>query len=875
MARSPSLSVFWLAACVTLLSLACADSASTSAGTSSNTPDDTSAAAPGASPSGAADTSSNTSQQAEPAVGRGFVVWESSRGGRWRIWRRDLDGSEPRALTPDEPGRAHCCAHVSPDGRHLVYLSLPQAQTDYPKNGAAGELRLLDLESGTTRELVSKARTYFEHRAVVWHDDETLVYIDADGRTVRLHLIGDGSEDQTEVLLDETRPAHGWLVDRTLSFATQGTPTFSLFDEGNIRERSNLGGCQPYFAHHRPLGVWVAGAGGPIRAIDLASRRQWPLLAKSDARLPGDRRYLYFPMPSPDGRLLAWAASSGSDQHDHTKSDYDVFVAETDPETLELLGTPWRVTYNQATDRFPDVWSEPLELGRHAGEAPFEATLTVPEDASGDDWSWALGDGREASGRTLNATWEGPGRYAIVARGRDGTELHGAVHVTHAAPPVVVEAVIQRGQDDSSPQEVRVLFDEPVDVESARASLQRGGELSPIGLRDHDRVWVLRLAKPLDQPDRLTVRGVADRAQTPNVLETSTVVVTPPRWPSRRDGLVFLWQTKGYANRVVDPATGREEPTLLEPFGRAWTDRHGAAVLRGGSYQPKQISTMRRLLDGVKSTNEISLEMTFTADRAETTRPSALFGFGTGGSRRNVTVAQEGDRLTLRLNTPSSGQGGDRPVVDLGRVRAGKPQHLVVTYTPGRLRAYLDGRQTVDTDALRSGFFHWEPRYLRLGAEGPGADGTGGWTWTGRLEGIAVWNRELPEAEAKDNHRRYAEILRERTSVTSPRVLAELVSRTRTPVLSEIAPYREAVVVFEYRVQRVLAGPVDSDVLRVVHRVLYDGKEMPIASMRKGQTVELELEPYDAQSQLDELYFRDDLPPDPSATLWWSDRIEP
>ena len=813
----------------------------------------------------------------EPAFGHGFVVWESNRGGRWRLWRRDLDGSEPRPLTPDEPGKAHCCAHVSPDGRRLTYLALPQGQEGYPQNGAAGELRLLDLgsgrsDSGESRVLAGKARTYFEHRAAVWHDDETLVYIDGDGRTVRMN-VADGA---TKLLISETRPAHGWLVDRTLSYATQGAPTFSPYSpaSGDVRERQNLGGCQPYFAHHKPLGVWVAGAGGPVRAFDLASRRQWPILGKGDERLPADRRYLYFPMPSRDGRHLAWAASRGSDQHDHETSDYDVFVAETDPETLELLGPPWRVTHHKATDRFPDVWTEPLELGRHAGEAPFEVKLAVPGGVSG-SWQWDLGDGSgrtTRAGESVTATWERPGRYAITATQAEQV-LHGAVHVAPAAPPTLVEATIRPGRD-SSPDEIHVRFDEPVNVDRAQASLQGAASLAPTGLRDGGDVWVLRLGSPLDRPARLTVRGVADHAQSPNVLAEASVVVTPALWPSRRAGLVFLWQGGVHANRVVDPRTGLDEATVLDERGRVWLDRHGAAVLRGGSLEAN-MATMERLFHGVRATNELSLEMTFTADRADTARPAALFGFGSGGRSRNLTVAQEGDRLTLRLNTPSTGRGGDRPVVDLGAVRAGKPQHLVVSYTPGTLQAFLDGEQTVDSADLRAGFFHWQLRHLRLGAEGPGEGGAGAWNWLGRLEGVAVYDRALTGDEAKENHRRYAEVLRKRQMQTLPRVLVEMVSRSRTPGLDEIAPYREALAVFEYRVTRVLAGPVDADVLRVVHRVLLDGKELPIAALRKGQEVELELEPFDAQSQLEKLYLSDDLPADSAIPLWWSDRIEP
>ena len=37
-------------------------------------------------------------------LGPGFVVWESNRTGRWRIWRRELDGSNLRQISPEESG---------------------------------------------------------------------------------------------------------------------------------------------------------------------------------------------------------------------------------------------------------------------------------------------------------------------------------------------------------------------------------------------------------------------------------------------------------------------------------------------------------------------------------------------------------------------------------------------------------------------------------------------------------------------------------------------------------------------------------------------------------------------------------------------------
>ena len=66
----------------------------------------------------------------------------------------------------------------------------------------------------------------------------------------------------------------------TLTHATRGLPSFSPLNRvrGRVAERTVLGGCQPYFSHDGRWGYWMAGAGGPIHRIDLASREITPLL---------------------------------------------------------------------------------------------------------------------------------------------------------------------------------------------------------------------------------------------------------------------------------------------------------------------------------------------------------------------------------------------------------------------------------------------------------------------------------------------------------------------------------------------------------------------------------------------------------------------
>jgi hypothetical protein len=83
--------------------------------------------------------------------------------------------------------------------------------------------------------------------------------------------------------------------------------------------------------------------------------------------------------------MLAFGASAGD--HDHFRSNYDIFVAPVDPASLELLGRPLRLSAHPASDRYPDVHVESLDLDRWVREAPAVpmagAALPAPPPAAG------------------------------------------------------------------------------------------------------------------------------------------------------------------------------------------------------------------------------------------------------------------------------------------------------------------------------------------------------------------------------------------------------------------------------------------------------------------------------------------------------------
>jgi hypothetical protein len=324
-------------------------------------------------------------------LGSGWVVWESNRSGAFRIWIRPLAGGAPRQLSADEPGRDHCCPHLSPDGDWVAYLSLPGRVRKYTPPTTVGALHLVATD-GRRDHVIAAARHYGEHRAVLWWSDDELAFIDEAGDSRLLDL----SLRATRLLSRGPAQGEGYLIDPSGHWATSSTARFSPRDPatGEVRPAALLGGCQAWIAPDGQVGVWMAGAGGPINAIELATRRSWTVLAKHDPRLPRARGYLYFPMLSRDRTLLAVAASD--DRHDHFRADYDVFLVPLDPASLAPTGDAVRVTDDPAVDRYPDVWrvgmTAPQPVTPPAPAAPTLVARGWPANRDGLVFLWEAAD---------------------------------------------------------------------------------------------------------------------------------------------------------------------------------------------------------------------------------------------------------------------------------------------------------------------------------------------------------------------------------------------------------------------------------------------------------------------------------------------------
>ncbi|TNF70486.1 MAG: hypothetical protein EP299_13990 [Acidobacteria bacterium] len=791
---------------------------------------------------GSGSTTDTGSAETPSDLGEGLLVWESNRSGEWRIWSRNLDGSGLRQLTADEPGRDHFCPHISPDGRRVAYLSVPKGGPSYEPAGVHGALHLISVDGTKDRVIVESARSYFVHRAVVWRGPQTLIYISGETATMELDI----ESGERRTLIAKPPSKGGWLINATLTHVTTGVPTFSVFDpqQRRVLPRSELGGCEPYFTHDGRWGFWMAGAGGPINRIDLASRKISTILDKNDVLMEEGRGYAYFPMFSADGRLLAYGASTGRQQHDQHRSDYEIFVAETDPQTLEPLGRAVRFTRHPATDRFPDVFLAPLPLGRLRGEAPFTVSLE-PGGAGDAVLEWSFGDDTTAVDAVGEHTYLEPGRYAVVAN-RDGSDLRGVVVVEEAAPPKPLEVdLLENGLA------VAVVFDEEIAIDGAEIGFESGRRITATRVGGDGRSLVIDLEERFQGVDRLTVSGISDRAQRPNLTAPIVLEVEPPGWPSRRDGLVFVWETGDAANLVFDPELDADRAFNLRAGGLARLDGHSAMALDGGSFVLEPEEALR-LLHAIKQSNQVTLQAIVQPATASPAGGPASISAWTGGKRGyNFRLLQHGRVLVLELRTAHK---GSKKELELFEIPVDRPSHIAVTYTPGRLVGFLNGEKRVESSDLVGDFFHWRNGPLVFGA-----DGKGGGDWAGVLEGVAIYDRVLGPEEIGEDHLRYRAKLERRVPIPRRVVEARLQTRSKIPTLAEISPYREALVVFEYDVEATPEGEPLPDRIRVAHWAILDGKTLPITRIAEGQVLRLDLEPFEANPQLESLYLADTL----------------
>jgi hypothetical protein len=799
------------------------------------------------------------SQKQLAQLGDGYLVWESRRGGVWRIWTIRLDGTELRQLSPDEPDRRHICPKIAPDGKQIVYLSLPDGPArpddEDPPWDRRGDLHVIDRDGKNDKVTAKGARKYNGwHRAVTWFSPHELAYIAPDRDTYQLDL-----RTGAQKLL--IKGGKNWLPNTKKTHAVWSVNTFSLLDTKTqtVTPMPHLGGCQPYFTQDGIWGFWMRSPGGPIYKMHLGTRAITPIFERT--AMPPQRNYCYFPMISPNQRLLAFGAANAANAagQGYERSDFDIFVVPIDPQTLDVVGRPVRYTFHPSCDRFPDAYQEDPVLGFHSDKAPYTVAFTLPGAERQAEWNF--GDGTTEHAVAGKHTYTKPGVFLVEAK-RGSKIFRGQVRVSPPRAPRVAGVVVE------NEREVVVTFDEPVEFKDVALRLESGAVIAK-WVADDTRTLRVTFDGKAARKDRLRIAGVSDRAQQPNRMASTVLDVEPQTWPSNPKGLVFFWENGKRSNLVRDPITGMMTAYTARATDVATFDRHCAIVTDGGACVFPDF--VEQFGNAVRKNNGLSFELTLTPREPSSERLGCILSFGLGQVR---------DRLVLNLNGATT---------ELCSLPFNKTSHVVVTYEPDHLVCYLNGRQVLSTDKVKGdlkGYLTGTIPTAKRADQGPDKPGekgppappfsvgndTANHPWSGTIEGIALYDRPLTPQEAVANANAYRELREARKPVQPLELHAKLVAASQTPVLKKIQPYRQALMVNEYEVEKLVRGAYAKKRIRVAHWAMLDEQTLRITKLPLGAKINLEVEPMVAQPQLEGQYVSNTLEDDFDSVLYYAVR---
>jgi hypothetical protein len=310
------------------------------------------------------------------------------------------------------------------------------------------------------------------------------------------------------------------------------------------------------------------------------------------------------------------------------------------------------------------------------------------------------------------------------------------------------------------------------------------------------------------------------------------------QWPGASLGLVFLWDNAA-AQNVISGTGDTPKTCRVEARGRAKYGRYFDLDCTGGSFVAERIG--RDLVGACRKTNELTIEAALTPARGDQTGPARIITCSSNPTTRNFLLAQDHDSLIFELATKPGGATTAR----LGKLTAGKLQHVVVTFAKGSLACFLDGEAIPLTAKTRGDFSGWTEQQLVFGDEY-----TGKYNWSGRLEGIAIFDRALAPIEAARHYELFSARLDNRTPADRLRIRAKCLEVSPIPNPATIAPYRRALVVNRYQVEKILHGSFAGRELLAAQWGVLDKNVIADANPRVGQTVELTLESFDEHPEL-------------------------
>jgi hypothetical protein len=330
---------------------------------------------------------------------------------------------------------------------------------------------------------------------------------------------------------------------------------------------------------------------------------------------------------------------------------------------------------------------------------------------------------------------------------------------------------------------------------------------------------------------------VAIKSSSPSSVKKAD----PGSWRAvvQRDDLVFAWENSIIrAFRAPDSEAGR-----ITVHGRAIYGWNGVMDVAGGWFEAEGMGEILSSL--CRTGGQLSVECVITPAEGVASPDALILAFTPGGTQGdNFSFIQSGTSLVLRVR---SGAGVTKTMMSapLTALKPGIGCHVAICFGAGESAAYINGKRLTGVDLPLANFGSFADGRLIFGS-GPGA-GAG---WTGTLENVVIYSRIIKPDETARRFAVWQEQLKLRTP--PPRIVADVVLKSVTPEpsLEMIQPYRRAMVLHGYEVERVIQGVLPEKNIRVAHWAILDRTSLQ-RRWEIGAKYRLTIEAQDAHSELE------------------------
>jgi hypothetical protein len=131
----------------------------------------------------------------------------------------------------------------------------------------------------------------------------------------------------------------------------------------------------------------------------------------------------------------------------------------------------------------------------------------------------------------------------------------------------------------------------------------------------------------------------------------------------------------------------------------------------------RSTSPAAKLLDAVRATNELSIELWITPRDIVQGGPARIVSFSASPQTRNFTLGQQGSGIEFRLRTPASGRNGAPLALrTTNGIQPIQTSHIVATYKNGVESFYINGEpQPKILDLTRDGIIGLGTRKTQIG----------------------------------------------------------------------------------------------------------------------------------------------------------------